>query len=382
MTVAAFTPVVTAMPLPVQQDEESQELVLKIGNKYTHLKDVGEWVQGTPIKKLDTSKVYVIDFWSTQAPLCKRAVPYLNGLFQDLGEKGLVVVGITQDSEKSVRNYMKDKTSSMTFPITARKDDAQGAAEGEVWKQIARHTKLFPFDVVVNRAGQICYLGSCLEPEFERILRLCLDDRFDPELNKRAEPMIGAARRAAKIRNYREATRIYDQVVDLSPRHFTDIALEHWRMISEQVLDAPAAKAYVRKLIERVSSDEPTLIYIGNYLALNTEIKNRDLEAATIVAGLLRKKGATSADSLGCIAAAQAANGDFEAAAETQYDAWMTAPPSTKAAFKRSLDNYRAGRLRPTSESPAANAAAKTDGDKPKTAPESKPGTDKDTQSK
>jgi hypothetical protein len=63
----------------------------------------------------------------------------------------------------------------------------------------------------------------------------------------------------------------------------------------------------------------------------------------------------------------------------------MTSPPSTKAAFKRSLDNYRAGRLRPTTEAPGAtNAAAKTGADKPsadKPAAD-QPNTTKDTQPK
>jgi hypothetical protein len=40
------------------------------------------------------------------------------------------------------------------------------------------------------------------------------------------------------------------------------------------------------------------------------------------------------------MAAVSAARGDFAAAAEIQYDAWMTAAPASKPAFKRALDVY------------------------------------------
>jgi peroxiredoxin len=354
LIVTALVPF-AALPAASAQ-EETKPVELKVGKKMTHF-DLGEWIQGTEIKRIDPSKVYVIDIWSSAAPLCKRSIPYLNGLYEDLSGRGLVVVGVTPDDADSVRNYLRDKASTMTYPIGVSKENSSG--QSEAWFKFARTSGALPLDAVVNRAGQICYVGSPLDPEFERILRLAVDDRYDTELNEKAKDMIGAARRAAKIRNFREATRLYEQVVDLSARHFTDIALEHWRMLAEQVLEQETARTYIRKLIERVNGDEPTLIYIGNYLATNTEIKKRDLEAATLVADALRKKGATTADSLGCIAAIQAANGDFEAAAETQYDAWMSAMPSNKAAHKRALDSYRENKKKAAASAGTGGTEAK-----------------------
>jgi len=45
-------------------------------------------------------------------------------------------------------------------------------------------------------------------------------------------------------------------------------------------------------------------------------------------------------EALSAMAAVSAARGDFSAAAEIQYDAWMSATPASKPAFKRALDVY------------------------------------------
>jgi hypothetical protein len=43
---------------------------------------------------------------------------------------------------------------------------------------------------------------------------------------------------------------------------------------------------------------------------------------------------------MSAIAAVAAARGDWAAAADMQYDAWMAAPPSVKDGFKKALDTY------------------------------------------
>lgn len=324
----------------------AQEIEWKVGNKATELK-VGAWVQGDPITRLDSNKVYVVDMWSPSAPLCKRSIPLLNELHRDLEPRGLVVVGIAAEKPRALRNYLLDKASYMTYPIASTTSDKMdGASNSESWTKFARHSQSLPVSGIINRAGQICYIGSPLDEEFKRVLMLALDDRYDPDLIRKSTDRVAAARRAAKIRNFREATRLYGEVVDLGPRHFADYALECWRMLREQAQDVPGAREYLTKFIERISDDEPTLVFIGNYMTTNTDIKYPDMDAAKTVAKLLQDKSSSRPDTLACIAVIQAATGDFEGAAETQYDAWMAAPPSSKAAYKRALDNYRAGRVR------------------------------------
>lgn len=361
---AALFVAASAVLMPVQpalalQEAETKDVELKYGNVITHLK-VGDWLTEEKVTKLDNTKVYVLDFWSGAAQGCKRSIPMMHELSVELADKGLRVVGITSDKTSDARDYMKDKMNIMTYPIAVMKENSGG--QSEMWRKVAK-LGLLPMVAIINRPGQICYVGSPFDDKFVRILNLALADRYDTELLKQAEPMLGAARRAARIRNFREASRHYSEIVKLNPKHFADVALEQWRMIADQQGDIPQADLFIRMYIEMVNAEIPALVFVGNYLATSTESKHRDLDAAQLIADKLRQKAPSDPDALACIAAVQAAKGDFPGAAETQYDAWLAATPMTKAAFKRALDLYRKGQTAVEPAKPADDAGKETAGD-------------------
>jgi len=62
--------------------------------------EVAKWLGPEPDCK---GKVVLIEFWRTWCGACKRAAPLLNQLHQKYGEE-LVVIGITGQSEETVRN--------------------------------------------------------------------------------------------------------------------------------------------------------------------------------------------------------------------------------------------------------------------------------------
>jgi hypothetical protein len=96
--------------------------------------------------------------------------------------------------------------------------------------------------------------------------------------------------------------------------------------------------------IDGIKTDKYALIEAANFLATDTTIKKRDLDAAQVVADKLKALPGTKddPDSLAAMAAVSAGRGNYADAAEVQYDAWMAAAPAAKPAFKRSLDTYEA----------------------------------------
>lgn len=61
-------------------------------------------------------KVVLLNFWATWCGPCRAEMPGLNKLYQELREKGLVVLAISVDaSDKPVKEFMKDKKFS--FPV-------------------------------------------------------------------------------------------------------------------------------------------------------------------------------------------------------------------------------------------------------------------------
>ena len=72
-------------------------------------------LSGKPVKLSDyTGKVVLLDFWATWCPPCVKEIPHFNELAKEYGDKGLVVLGISTDSEgvTAVEKFQKER-----FPI-------------------------------------------------------------------------------------------------------------------------------------------------------------------------------------------------------------------------------------------------------------------------
>lgn len=66
-------------------------------------------------------KVVVLSFWATWCPSCKEDMPLLNTLASEYAERGLVILGLAEDSsETRVKDYIS--ANPATFRILLDKD--------------------------------------------------------------------------------------------------------------------------------------------------------------------------------------------------------------------------------------------------------------------
>ena len=278
-------------------------------------------------------------FWATWCPPCKRSIPHLTELQKDLGGNGLQIIGISDEPVDLVSNFVKEKGSSMDYTVATEKKDAHTVHER--WMKAAGKDTI-PTAFVINRAGKVVHIGNPLEDNFDRIVKMTVANRYDPELMQRVEPTIAAARRAAKQRNFKEASALYQKAIAEGPSTLLLYGFENWRMLNEQANDPAGAKAYLKGLIDGLASDKYAMIEAATYLATDTGIQKRDLDSAQYASDKLKAIGGSKddPDALAAMATVSAARGNFAAAAELQYDAWMGASPASKPAFKKDLDRY------------------------------------------
>lgn len=97
-------------------------------------------------------KVVLLNFWATWCRPCAQEMPAFERLYQRYKDKGLVIVGISVDSETDfVKNFLKK--ISVTFPIAV-----------DTKSEVANAYKVFtyPTTFLVDRHGvvQDFYLGS------------------------------------------------------------------------------------------------------------------------------------------------------------------------------------------------------------------------------
>ena len=126
-------------------------------------------MHGADVKLADfKGKVIVLNYWATWCGPCKVEIPDLVALQEQYRDKGLVVLGVSQDDDpETLRGFAG--TWKMNYPVLVGRDkpdllDAQGALWG------------LPTSYVIGRDGAICtrHLGPATKADFEREIKALL----------------------------------------------------------------------------------------------------------------------------------------------------------------------------------------------------------------
>jgi thiol-disulfide isomerase/thioredoxin len=121
-------------------------------------------LDGELIKSSDfLGKVVILDFWATWCPPCKAEIPGFIALQEQYGEQGLVVIGVSLDSQGPaiVKRFMADL--EMNYRVVL----------GDVALMQAFGGTAIPTTVVINRAGNIVarYVGFTPRETFEKEIK-------------------------------------------------------------------------------------------------------------------------------------------------------------------------------------------------------------------
>ena len=128
---------------------------------------VEQWVTG---KSLDPAqlkgKPYVIEFWATWCPPCRRSIPHMSVLSQRVEPFGVPVIGLSREPVGTVKPFAQKLSMAYYVGVDA-------GTTGLAYKGI-------PFAAVVDKTGKIVWAGHPMQPEFEAALFQATGD-FYPE---------------------------------------------------------------------------------------------------------------------------------------------------------------------------------------------------------
>ena len=119
---------------------------------------------------LKGQKLTIVDFWETGCKPCIQAIPKLNNLHTEFGDKGVKIIGINVDSP---RNQAKIKAFSKTYKMkyTLLRDPNSEIANDF-------NVKSYPTLYIINSNNEIAYTHNGFRPgdevkirdEIERLL--------------------------------------------------------------------------------------------------------------------------------------------------------------------------------------------------------------------
>lgn len=317
---------------------------LQVGSPAPGL-DIDTWVKGDEVT-LESGKVYVVEFWATWCPPCRKSIPQLSELQETHGTGQLTIIGISDEPADKIKPFVRRQGDNMDYTVAADRRKSTHRA----WMRAAGLQGI-PAAFIVDRTLKIAWIGNPLDEDFDDALAGVISGRYDPELQAQAAPILRTARQSRNMRNWRMALQHYDQVIELDQRIFADIAVERFVMMLLDMKATEQAYDYARKqLVEGVfASDAGALRMLAYQISTNPKIDQEDrdldlaLEAATLA---LAMDGDRDPAALSTAALVHYHRGEIDQAIRLQSQAYFLARPNAKAGYKRVLASYREAAMR------------------------------------
>ena len=84
---------------------------------------IEKWVQGGPVDMdADTNKIYVVEFWATWCPPCLVSIPHLTEIQKEFKDKGVVVIGISDETASTVNTFIRRMGDKMHYIVGLDKE--------------------------------------------------------------------------------------------------------------------------------------------------------------------------------------------------------------------------------------------------------------------
>lgn len=96
-------------------------------------------------------KVVLVNFWATWCPPCRKEIPHFVDLVNELGDQGLVVLGLSLDDEQStVENWLGK--NPVNYPIMMTDENT-----ANTYKQYLPEDErgYIPYTIIVGRDGKV-----------------------------------------------------------------------------------------------------------------------------------------------------------------------------------------------------------------------------------
>lgn len=260
-----------------------QSFAVDVGDPAPKLR-ISQWIKGDPVSLQDgrEKNVYVVQFWSTWCPACRRSLPMLSSLQDELEKKGVVVIGITdeQDDVEAVRQFVKKNDERVRFRVAV---DSKRETRAAFFDEEDSDSLNYSF--IIDRDGKVAWHGSTRR---------------------------GMARVLGRVLAGEQAARARARY---SGRHFSRMYL---RLVSKD-RSPEKAKQIGEKAYECMKDDAQGLNLLAWQILTDQQITNRDFAFALRLASradeLTDHEDAAILDTL---ALAQFENGQTDLAIETQ----------------------------------------------------------------
>jgi thiol-disulfide isomerase/thioredoxin len=144
----------------------------KLGKPAASLKGL-QWVKGGPVE-IKKGSVYVVEFWATWCPPCRRSIPHLTELQRRFKDKGVTIIGISNETADIVKPFVEaEKAGPMDYVVAADPQRQVGKGYMEAFGIGG-----IPHAFIVDKNGDLAWHGHPLDG-MDEVLEQVAAGQFD-----------------------------------------------------------------------------------------------------------------------------------------------------------------------------------------------------------
>jgi thiol-disulfide isomerase/thioredoxin len=129
--------------LALQQPALARASKSNIGKKITEIK--ADYIKTAPVT---AGKPVMLEFWATWCGPCVASIPHINEIHKKFEPKGLVVIGLTQESNSEIRSFVRK--NKMEYHVATDKGGKLNKELGVVG---------IPHSVLLSKTGEVVWEG-------------------------------------------------------------------------------------------------------------------------------------------------------------------------------------------------------------------------------
>ena len=145
--------------------------------------EIAEWVKGDAVDlaAVKGKKVVVVEFWATWCGPCRVSIPHLTELQKKYGDRGVVVVGVSDEVSAKVKPFVDEQGAKMNYTVAI---DRNNATSDGYMKRYAQNG--IPHAFVVDKDGRIAWHGHPMSG-LDRVLDQLAANTFDMGSERKRE---------------------------------------------------------------------------------------------------------------------------------------------------------------------------------------------------
>lgn len=260
-SLAAETP--KECPVPAAAKPPAKKL--QAGSPAPALK-VLKWVKGTPITKFEKGKIYVVEFWATWCPPCRKSIPHLSELAKKYkGKITFIGVDVWDSTDRAtnkpytkqayidhVAGFVKEQGNQMAYNVAL--DDLAGTM-GRTWMQAAEQNGI-PAAFVVGADGKIVTITHPmdLDPILEQVAAGKFNNEDHAKKQADEKAALSEVQRLCSESKFKEAVEAADKLIAQNPG--SEKTVGYIKFSAMLNVDAAAAMEYGHKIADGIYKDD------------------------------------------------------------------------------------------------------------------------------